>query len=216
MRVLLAVMLVGAALGAAHPTEALAQPAVSPAATTLAARLVDLTLPVDTIQAGARDAFASSFRESFMRDPRAQAAVERTPALLETTMQATRAKLDEVLTAMWPEMKASLTASYTAGMTPQELEAAVAFYAGPVGRKLVDATPRLATGSPISAVLDSTGLAQFAEFGRSPAGQKISALQAQQTRDVGEMVNRTLAAAAPQIEQAAKQAARDFLAANPG
>ena len=215
VRAFFVLLLTSAIFGAALPTDARAQSAVSPAAPMLAARLVDLTLPIDAIQSGARDSFASNFRASFLRDPRAQAAVQRTPALLDTVVRGGTSKLDEVLAALWPEVKARLSASYLANMTPEELESAVAFYSGPVGKKLVEATPVIATGGDIAQILDTTELANFAAFVQSPAGQKIEALKSQQTRDIGEAVNRAFVKSQREIDEAAMLAGRAYLAANP-
>lgn len=183
-------------------------------ATALATRLVDLTLPTEVIQRDARAAYVTNFRTSFLRDPRSEAVVQRMPGLLDAVVSAGAAKFDEIVSAMWPQMKARLSASCAAAMSPEELEVAIRFYSGPVGAKLVAATPTLATGDDVRQVLNPDELVSFVAFRRAPAGQKLDGLRAQHIRDVMETINGAISKGQPRIEEAAMTAGRAYIAAN--
>jgi hypothetical protein len=199
------------AAGAALPASAAALGVPQRNAQTLAAQLVDLTVPSDMIIADAEKAYEANFRTGFLANPRARDAVQRMPGLLDAATNAGVTRLDKVLSALMPRLKADIAASYAKGMTANELEKATSFYAGPVGRKLVAATPRMAAGARLDTILTRAELSRFAAFSHSAAGRKVAALMPGQTRTMMQTVSRALRAAEPQIDADAMAAGKAYM-----
>jgi hypothetical protein len=76
------------AAGAALPASAAALGVPQRNAQTLAAQLVDLTVPSDMIIADAEKAYEANFRTGFLANPRARDAVQRMPGLLDAATNA--------------------------------------------------------------------------------------------------------------------------------
>ncbi|WP_148291778.1 DUF2059 domain-containing protein [Novosphingobium sp. B-7] len=214
MKTSLALALLGSCLMAVPSWQAVAATAGDSSPNPLASRLVALTFPAEMIRRDTAKAYATNFRASMLRNPQVQAAMQRTPGLLETIVNAVSMKLDQVLTALIPSLESNAAASYAAKMSPAELQAAITFYSGPVGRKLVMATPAVAMGDDVRKILSSAELAEFAAFSQSSAGQKMGALRPQQTNDMRMAVNHALEAAEPQIDAAAKSAGQAYIRAH--
>lgn len=202
-------------MAAAGPASARASAVAAPDAQALASQLTELTFPAETIRGDSLKAFAQNFRASYLGNPQARAAHERMPGLLDAMLDAGSAKLDETLVALLPEMKASISASYSQGLSAAELEKAVAFYSSPTGKKLVAATAAMAGGADLRAILSPAELSDFAKFSRSSAGTKIEAMKPRQTSEMANAVNHILSAAQPQISAAALEAGQAYLRAQP-
>ncbi len=214
MKASLALALVGSFMVAMPPASALAAIPENSKPNPLASRLVDLTFPAEMIRRDAEKAYATNFRASVLRNPQAQAAMQRMPALLDTIVNAATSKLDQVLTALIPSLKGNAAASYAANLSSAELQSAVTFYSGPVGKKLVASTPTIALGGDVRKILNSPELADFAAFSQSSAGQKIGGLKPQQTNQISMAVNHALQAAEPQMDAAARSAGQAFMRAH--
>lgn len=210
----LALALIDSVMVAVPPAGALAATTTNSSAHPLASRLVDLTFPTEIIRRDAEKAYAANFRASVLRNPQAQAVMQRMPGLLDTIVNAATSKLDQVLTALIPSLESNAAASYAAHMSSAELQNAVTFYSGPVGKKLVAATPMIALGGDVRKILNSTEIAEFAAFSQSPAGQKIGVLKPQQSNEISMAVNHALKAAEPQLDAAARLAGQAFMRAH--
>jgi len=206
--------LIGSFIMATPPASALAATPASSSSNSLASRLVDLTFPAEMIRRDAEKAYAANFRASLLRNPRAQAAMQRMPGLLDTIVNAATSKLDQVLIALIPSLERSAARSYAANLTAGELQDAVTFYSGSVGRKLLAATPTIALGGDVRKILAPAELAEFSAFSRSAAGQKIASLKPGQTNEISMAVNHALQVAEPQIDAAAQSAGQAYMRAH--
>ena len=216
MRVSLILALIGSLTGSALPATATATASTvaSPDAKSLASKLVELTFPTEMIRRDASKSYATNFRASFLRNPQAEAAVQRMPGLLDAIVKAGSSKLDQIIMALLPTLESSTAASYASSLTVSELEQAVTFYSSSAGKKLVAATPAVAAGGDVRKILSPAELSDFAAFSRSSAGQKIGALKPQQTNDISVAVNHALGSAQPQIDAAAMAAGQSYMRAH--
>jgi hypothetical protein len=210
----LALALIGSVMVAMPSVGALAATTANSSANPLASRLVDLTFPTEMIRRDAEKAYATNFRASVLRNLQAQAAMQRMPGLLDAIVNAATSKLDQVLTALIPSLENNAAASYAANLSSAELQNAVTFYSGPVGKKLVAATPTIALGGDVRKILNPAEIAEFAAFSQSSAGQKIGALKPQQTNEISMAVNHAFEAAEPQMDAAAQSAGQAYMRAH--
>lgn len=196
------------------PAVASASTVASSSINVLAYQLVESTVPKEMILRDAKKAYSDNFRASFLRNPKAQAAAERMPGLLDAILNAGRSKIDNVISSAIDSIKTNLSSSYATSLTPAELHDAVYFYSGPVGRKLVAATPALAAGSDVQKILDASEFATFIAFSKSSAGQKMAALMRSQASEISTAVNSALTTAQPQIDAAGIEAGQAYMRAH--
>lgn len=181
----------------------------------LASHLVDLTVPSEVIRRGATKAYTDNFRASFLRNPKAQAAIERMPGLLDTMSDAAATEVSKAITPLLLSIKTRLSALYSSNLTLIELAQAVDFYTQPAGKKLVEEIPFIAAGGDVRRILTSSELSSFEAYLRSSGGKKMAQLAPQQWNAVTSDVNRALAAAQPKIETAAMQAGQAYMRSHP-
>jgi hypothetical protein len=177
----------------------------------LAAQLAELTLPAEMIRQSARTAFITQFRAAVQRNPQAQAAMDKTPGLLDAIVGGASVKLDQVLATLLVSLKADAGASFAASMDPAELREAVTFYQGPAGRKLVAQIPALAAGRPLQDLLTPGEIRDVAAFSKTSSSRKMEALKPQQMQAIGPAVNRALSAGGPEIQAAAMAAGEAYM-----
>lgn len=213
VRISLALALVASSAGLTLPTSAAASTVAQSHVDVLALELVELTFATNIIRRDAVKACEDNFRTSFLRHPEARADDARRPGLVDAMVGAGCSKLDETIAALLPELKASTAASYAASLSPAELGDAIAFFLTSAGKKLVAATPAMATGSSLQEILDPTELSRFGKFSRSSAGRKIEALKPRQINDMTIAMNRAMTAAFPLIAEAAAAAGRSYKSA---
>ena len=195
----------------AIPSLAFAQTAAGQETSVKAATLLSLTVPSEVIFGHAAEAADEGFRSGFMRNPQAQAAVQKDPSFLDPNTAAYGSELRVTLKAYLPRLERFLAQPFAAGLSTNDFDAAVEFYSGPIGTKLVAATPTLALGGNLRQVLNESEMLRFAAFVSSPAGRKIEALKADQSRLIAETFSQAMAEAQPRAEQAAMVVGRAYL-----
>lgn len=211
VRIFWALVLIASPAGLAFTPSAAASTVAESNVDVLASQLVEMTFAADVIRRDSLKACDGNFRTSFLRNPEAQAADRDMPGLVDAIANAGCSKLDETIVALLPELKASSAAIYAANLTHAELDEAITFFTTPTGKKLVAATPTMASGGDVREILDRAELSHFAKFSRSSAGRKIETLKPRLANDMGIAVNRAMTAAAPQVTAAGVAAGQTFM-----
>lgn len=178
------------ALLSAVPAPVLAQPApapanaVSPIALEKAMALLDVTAPAAEMEQQFSSNFVRSARAVLEANPRVKAMEAQTPGILDVCVNAMTQSLKRSVPGEMTQMRIKLAGLYAQGMTPEELDAATAFYRTPAGQRLL---ARINAGSQTS--IDAM---------RSAGTLSAGAMEGQMTTVLNDATRQGVAGASPE------------------